>query len=37
MCLYGDANASLALGDLSAASHICETCTATGIFRPDED
>lgn len=37
MCLYGDAIDSLALGDISAARPICETCTASGIFRPDED
>jgi len=37
MCLYGGADAPLALGDLGVAGHICETCTATGIFRPDED
>ena len=36
MCLYGS-DEPLALGDLSAARTICEVCTASGIFRPDED
>jgi len=37
MCLYGDAMEPLALGDISAARAFCEGCTASGIFRPDED
>ena len=37
MCLYGSRDEPLALGDITAARHICETCTASGIFRPDED
>jgi hypothetical protein len=37
MCLYGDADAPLALGDVSAAASVCESCSASGIFRPDED
>ena len=37
MCLYGDREASMALGDVDAARQVCETCTASGIFRPDED
>ena len=37
MCLYGGADEPLALGDIPAARPICEACTATGIFRPDED
>ena len=37
MCLYGDADAPLALGDISAAGPVCDGCSATGIFRPDED
>ena len=36
MCLYGG-DEPLALGDLSAARPVCESCTASGIFRPDED
>ncbi len=37
MCLYGDRDEPLPLGDLSAARPVCEACTAPGIFRPDED
>jgi len=37
MCLYGDADAPLALGDIPTAHPTCEACTAAGIFRPDED
>ena len=36
MCLYG-AEEPLALGDLVAARAMCDACTASGIFRPDED
>lgn len=36
MCLYG-VDEPLALGDISEARAVCESCTATGIFRPDED
>lgn len=36
MCLYGDVNEPLALGDVSSARPICEACNAAGIFRPDE-
>ena len=36
MCLYG-ADEPLALGDIVEARDVCEACTATGIFRPDED
>jgi hypothetical protein len=36
VCLYGGADEPLALGDLSAARPVCESCTASGIFRPDE-
>jgi hypothetical protein len=35
MCLYGGGEAA-SIGDLDAARPICEACTATGIFRPDE-
>lgn len=37
MCLYVDREAPLSLGDLASARATCEACTATGIFRPDED
>lgn len=37
MCLYGDSDQPLALGDISAAGPICDGCTASGIFRADED
>jgi hypothetical protein len=37
MCLYGDVDRPLALGDLDSARPVCESCTASGIFRPDED
>ena len=36
MCLLG-ASEPLALGDLTEARPVCEMCTASGIFRPDED
>jgi hypothetical protein len=36
VCLYGDSDSPLALGDVDAARPVCEACTATGIFRPDE-
>lgn len=35
MCLYG-ADEPLPLGDVEEARPVCESCTATGIFRPDE-
>jgi hypothetical protein len=35
MCLYG-AGEPASLGDVDSARPICEACTATGIFRPDE-
>jgi hypothetical protein len=37
MCLYGSSAEPLALGDLESARAVCESCTAAGIFRPDED
>lgn len=37
MCLYGDRDEPVALGDVAEARPVCEACTATGIFRPDED
>jgi len=36
-CLYGDSETLMALGDVDAAGQVCEVCTASGIFRPDED
>ena len=36
MCLYGGGDLAMALGDVEAARPVCEACTATGIFRPDE-
>ena len=37
MCLYGDTDEPMALGDIDAARPTCEACRASGIFRPDED
>ena len=37
MCLYDDADAPEALGDIASAAPVCRACTASGIFRPDED
>ena len=37
MCLYGDRDDPMALGDVDAARSVCDSCTASGIFRPDED
>ena len=36
VCLYGDAIQPMVLGDISAAQPVCDRCTASGIFRPDE-
>jgi hypothetical protein len=36
-CLYDDVDEPLGLGDVSSARPICDSCTASGIFRPDED
>ena len=36
-CLYPDRKLPLPLGDLDAATPICNVCTASHIFRPDED
>ncbi len=36
-CLYPDLKQSLPLGDLDSARAICNSCVATGVFRPDED
>ena len=37
MCLYVDQETPLPLGDVDEARPVCDACTATGIFRPDED
>ena len=37
MCLYRGLPAPIALGDIEEARPVCEACTASGIFRPDED
>lgn len=36
-CLYPDRKVPVPLGDLDAATPICNACTAAHIFRPDED
>ena len=36
-CLYPKREVPLPLGDLDAATPICNACTAAHIFRPDED
>jgi hypothetical protein len=36
-CLYPDRKLPIPLGDLEAATPICNACTASHIFRPDED
>lgn len=36
-CLYPDRSVPTPLGDLETARPICESCTASHIFRPDED
>jgi hypothetical protein len=36
-CLYPDRRMPLPLGNLDASTRICGSCTATHIFRPDED
>lgn len=36
MCLYVP-DEPLPLGDVNEARPVCEGCTASGIFRPDED
>lgn len=36
-CLYPRMEEAIPLGDLERARAICAGCTATGIFRPDED
>jgi hypothetical protein len=36
-CRYPDLERRVPLGDITAARAICAICTATGIFRADED
>ena len=36
-CLYPNRRIPLPLGDLEASGAICADCTASHIFRPDED
>jgi len=36
-CLFPERRVPIPLGDLDAATPICNTCTAAHIFRPDED
>ena len=36
-CLYPDRTLPLPLGDLEAATPICNACTGSHIFRADED
>ena len=36
-CLYPDRKVPIPLGDLEAATPICNACVAPHIFRPDED
>jgi hypothetical protein len=36
-CLYPDRKVPIPLGDLEAATPICNGCVAPHIFRPDED
>jgi hypothetical protein len=36
-CLYPDRKLPIPLGDLEAATPVCNACTAAHIFRADED
>jgi hypothetical protein len=36
-CLYPDRRVPLPLGDLESSAEICASCTASHVFRPDED
>jgi hypothetical protein len=36
-CLYPDRRVPLPLGDLEESIEICGACTASHIFRPDEE
>jgi hypothetical protein len=36
-CLFPDRALPMPLGDMESAMSICNACTASGIFRADED
>jgi hypothetical protein len=36
-CLFPDRRLPIPLGDLDSATPICNSCTARGVFRADED
>jgi hypothetical protein len=36
-CLFPARRVSVPLGDLATAAAVCDTCQASGIFRPDEE
>jgi len=36
-CLYPDRRVPLPLGDIETSAAICAACTASHIFRPDEE
>jgi hypothetical protein len=36
-CLFPDRLLPMPLGDMESSIPICNTCTATGVFRADED
>jgi hypothetical protein len=36
-CLYPDRRLPLPIGDLETSLEVCGACTASHIFRPDED
>ena len=36
-CLYPDRRVGLPIGDLDSSLEVCGACTASHIFRPDED
>ena len=36
-CMYPTRESPIPLGNLETARSVCDSCTARGIFRPDED
>jgi hypothetical protein len=36
-CLYPDRRIPLPIGDVESSLEVCGSCTASHIFRPDED
>ena len=36
-CLYPDRRVPMPLGDIESSAEICAACTASHVFRPDED